>query len=64
MRKSLLLTFLLSSIIMVGCTSEYDLCIDRQKEEYRQRNPKASYGQIQSKQFEFEMMCSSYKKGK
>jgi hypothetical protein len=64
MRKSLLLTFLLSSIIMVGCTSEYDLCIERQKEEYRQRNPKASYGQIQSKQSEFEMMCSSYKKDK
>lgn len=47
---------------LAGCSNEYDLCIERQKEEYRQRNPKASYGQMQSKQFEFEMMCSSYKK--
>jgi hypothetical protein len=36
--------------------------MERQKAEYRERNPKASYGQMQSKQAEFEMMCSSYKK--
>lgn len=47
---------------LAGCTNEYDVCIEKQKAEYRQRNPKASYGQTQSKQFEFEMMCSSYKK--
>jgi hypothetical protein len=47
---------------IAGCASEYDICMERQKEEYRQRNPKASYGQMQSKQAEFEMMCSSYKK--
>jgi hypothetical protein len=55
---------LLFVVLLFGCTSEYDLCIERQKEEYRQRNPKASYGQIQSKQFEFEMMCSSLKEKK
>ena len=53
---------LLLLMSLAGCANEYDVCIERQKEEYRQRNPKASYGQIQSKQFEFEMMCSSYKK--
>jgi hypothetical protein len=53
---------LLVLMSLAGCSNEYDACIDRQKEEYRQRNPKASYGQIQSKQSEFEMMCSSYKK--
>lgn len=53
---------LLVLMSIAGCSNEYDVCIERQKEEYRQRNPKASYGQIQSKQFEFEMMCSSYKK--
>lgn len=53
---------LLLLISLAGCSNEYDLCIERQKEEYRQRNPKASYGQVQSKQAEFEMMCSSYKK--
>ena len=52
----------LSLLLLQACTSEYDLCLERQKEEYRQRNPKASYGQMQSKQQEFEMMCSSYKK--
>ena len=53
---------LLIAMSVAGCTSEYDLCIERQKEEYRQRNPKASYGQLQSKQAEFEMMCSAYKR--
>ena len=53
---------LLVLMSIAGCASEYDICMERQKEEYRQRNPKASYGQMQSKQAEFEMMCSSYKK--
>jgi hypothetical protein len=53
---------LLVLMSLAGCSSDYDLCIERQKEEYRQRNPKASYGQLQSKQAEFEMMCSSYKR--
>lgn len=53
---------LLLLMSLAGCSNEYDACIEKQKAEYRQRNPKASYGQMQSKQFEFEMMCSSYKK--
>jgi hypothetical protein len=56
MKYSLGLLFLLA-----GCTSQYDLCIEKQKEEYRQRNPKASYGQVSAKHAEFEMMCSSLK---
>lgn len=44
-----------------GCSNEYDLCIEREKQEYRQRNPAASYGQVNSKQAEFEMMCSQYR---
>lgn len=54
--------FLVLVLALAGCTSEYDLCVEQQREEYRQRNPKASYGQVTSKQAEFEMMCSSYKK--
>lgn len=53
---------LLVLMSLAGCSNEYDACIEREKASYRERNPKASYGQIQSKQFEFEMMCSSYKK--
>jgi hypothetical protein len=49
-------------VMISGCSSDYDLCVEREKENYRQRNPKASYGQVNSKQSEFEMMCSSYKK--
>jgi len=49
------------SLFLVGCTSQFDLCIEKEKEDYRQRNPKASYGQVQSKQFEFEMSCSQFK---
>lgn len=57
-----ILIALLIAMSLAGCSNEYDLCIERQKEEFRQRNPKASYGQVTSKQQEFEMMCSSYKK--
>lgn len=53
---------LLALMSVAGCSNEYDVCIEQQKQEYRQRNPKASYGQVASKQQEFEMMCSSYKK--
>lgn len=44
-----------------GCSNEYDLCIEREKENYRQRNPQASYGQITARQSDFEMMCSRFK---
>jgi hypothetical protein len=53
---------LLVLMSLAGCSNEYDACIEREKASYRERNPKASYGQMQSKQFEFEMLCSSYKK--
>lgn len=47
--------------LIAGCSNKYDECIEQQKTEYRERNPKASYGQVQSKQFEFELMCSKFK---
>ena len=48
-------------LILSGCSSKFDACVEKEREEYRQRNPKASYGQITTKQAEFEMLCSSYK---
>jgi uncharacterized protein YceK len=52
---------LLVLMSLAGCSSEYDLCVEREKQSYRERNPGASYGQVQSRQADFEMMCSSYK---
>jgi len=57
-----MIVLLLVLMSIAGCSNEYDVCIEREKNSYRERNPKASYGQMQSKQAEFEMMCSSYKK--
>jgi hypothetical protein len=57
-----MVVLLLVLMSIAGCSNEYDVCIEREKNSYRERNPKASYGQMQSKQAEFEMMCSSYKK--
>lgn len=48
-------------LAMMGCTNKYDECIEQQKAEYRQRNPKASYALIQSRQFDFEMSCSKFR---
>lgn len=56
--KYLLLT---SAILLTGCSSQYEECLEQQRKEYRERNPKASYGQINSRQAEFEMMCSKFK---
>jgi hypothetical protein len=53
--------FILSLVFLSACSSQYDQCIDQEKDNYRKRNPGASYGQLMSKQGEFEMMCSSYK---
>jgi hypothetical protein len=44
-----------------GCSNKFDECVEKEKESYRSRNPGASYGQVQTKQAEFEMMCSSLK---
>lgn len=47
--------------LVAGCSSKYDECIEQQKTEYRQRNPKASYALIQSRQFDFELSCSKFR---
>lgn len=47
--------------VIVGCSNKYDECIEQQKADYRARNPKASYGLVQSKQKDFELMCSKFK---
>jgi hypothetical protein len=57
--KTILLLPLFS--LVVGCSSKFDECVEKEKESYRARNSGASYGQVQSKQAEFEMMCSSFK---
>lgn len=56
--KYLIIVFVLG---LAGCSNKYDECIDQQKAEYRQRNPNASYGQVQSRQDDFELMCSKFK---
>lgn len=48
-------------LAVAGCTNKYDECIEKQKTEFRQQNPKASFALINSKQSEFEMMCSKFK---
>lgn len=52
---------LLVLMSLAGCTSKYEECLEQQRKEYRERNPKASYGQVAAKQAEFETMCSSLK---
>lgn len=53
--------WILMVFVLAGCSNKYDECIEQQKAEYRQRNPQASYGLIQSRQHDFELMCSKFK---
>lgn len=48
-------------LLVSGCADAYTECIEKERAEYRERNPRASYGQVQSRQQDFELMCSKYK---
>lgn len=48
-------------LALAGCGSKYDECLEKERTQYRERNPNASHAQIGRKQQEFEMMCSSLK---
>lgn len=48
--------------VITGCADPYQDCIEREKTEYRTRNPKASYGEVQNRYRDFELMCSKFKK--
>lgn len=56
--RYILMVFALAA---AGCSDPYGECIEQQKAEYRQRNPGASYGQVQSRQMDFELMCSKFR---
>ena len=53
--------YLVLIVLLAGCSSKFDDCIEREKEAFRQRNPSASYGLINSKYREFEAACSNLK---
>jgi hypothetical protein len=53
--------YLMVFLLAAGCSNKYDECIEREKADYRQRNPRASYALIQSRQADFELMCSKFK---
>ena len=65
MRHLVLIGFIfyliLMFMILTGCTSKYDECLEKERETFRQRNPNASHSLMSRKQQEFEMMCSSLK---
>jgi hypothetical protein len=65
MRQLALIGFILYLVLMFlilsGCSSKYDECVAKEREEYRKRNPNASHSLMSRKQQEFEMMCSSLK---
>lgn len=48
-------------LFIVACTDPYQDCIEREKESYRASHPRASYGEIQHRTKDFEMMCSSFR---
>ena len=47
--------------LIAGCSNKFDECIENEKAQYRTANPSASYGQVQSRQADFELMCSKFK---
>jgi hypothetical protein len=48
-------------LLLAGCSSQYDDCMEKERTEYRQRNPDASHSHMSQKQRDFETICSSVK---
>jgi hypothetical protein len=46
---------------LAGCSNKFNECVELQKEEFRRRNPGASYSLINSKYRDFETSCSQFK---
>lgn len=55
------ISIITTALLISGCTSQHEECIEREKQQYRSQNPSASYGQVQSRQADFELMCSKFK---
>lgn len=53
--------YMIVFLLLAGCSSKYDECLENERSEYRKRNPNASHAMMGRKQQEFEMMCSSLK---
>lgn len=48
-------------LVVTGCSNAYEDCLDQERAEYRVKNPRASVGEVLSRQRDFEVMCSKYK---
>lgn len=53
--------YILMVLLLAGCSSKFDDCVEREKEDYRKSHPNASFGLINSKYKDFELNCSKFK---
>jgi hypothetical protein len=45
-------------LLLTGCGNAYDDCVERERMAYMDKNPKASYAELQSRQHDFTAECS------
>ncbi len=48
-------------LILTGCADPYQDCIDQQRTEYQQRNPRVSYSELLARQRDFDIMCERFR---
>lgn len=62
--KTLLVFFccVIVMIMLVACSNAYEDCLDQERAEYRVKNPRASVGEVLSRQRDFEVMCSKFQR--
>jgi len=58
--SSISLIFLSASLM--GCGNKFEECIQTQQEEYRAKNPDATYSQVSHLRSNFEVACANFKK--
>ncbi len=50
--------FAMVLLLITGCTDARKDCVERQQQIYLDKQPKASYAELQSKQHDFQDFCS------
>ena len=48
-------------ILLSACSSQFDACLDQQREAYRAKNPTAKHSQVSAQYQRFEQSCSEFK---
>jgi len=48
-------------ILLSACGSQFDACVDQQREAYRAKHPDAKHSELTAQYLRFQQSCSEFK---